>query len=369
MHERTVVGFVSCWKELVSKYPKAAEYMNSSHWPTRQHWASCYTDEYTTFGAYSTQRVESINSLIKHFIRPSFPLTELFKTITSISERQEQQLQQRLEQDASISGDFDSRVYQDARTVLTRQAAALLHYESINKEDYQVTWYDSKPVGGWEANRGYTSVINSTVVPPVVQSVTDIIDSDISSVVHSSVVHSVMDSVVNSIKADHGGYLVINIRSSNRLPHWVTVSNNDASCSDCHFAGKYLLPCRHIQAVNLKVFQKAFQAMQCHPRWRLEAADTATLPCAEEVKDDELNPIVRWDDMPNIGEFIIQQSRNQKYINLRATFDRMCYMMDSASDEKWKEVNDYMVSVGKSLSAKVRYAAHVHSRALQSNVS
>jgi hypothetical protein len=374
----TVASFEQAWESMIKAHPKAASYMNSYHWPCRTQWASCWTDEYATLGAHSTQRVESINSLIKQVIRPSAPLIELFKTIDQLSMGQQSQLQHRLENDRWIDHDFDSRVYTTARLHLTRQASALLHAESVSKEDYDVEPYSKKPSQSWKKKGGYTCVINSIIVPVKKPSITDIIDQSISSSISSQLIDSSINCAINSASIDSdidsstasdkttGGYVVKDRRSNDTIPHWVTVTPDEASCSDCHFAGKYLLPCRHIMAANLMAFGTAFQAGQCHPRWSLDAMETATLssshyrPSPVDISSLSLS----LGQLPTInpGQYVLKLSDDSRYVNLKAAFDRMAILMQSAPIEDWQEVKKLMENVGASWATKVRSLLLSHFR-------
>jgi hypothetical protein len=102
------------------------------------------------------------------------------------------------------------------------------------------------------------------------------VDSAVDFAVDSVRVHSAVDSGV--VRSQLGGWLVVirqqrlDLRpTSTHIPHWVEISSKGATCSGCHFAAKFLLPCRHILAVNLRMREgQAFQVGQCHQRWLLK---------------------------------------------------------------------------------------------------
>jgi len=66
----------------------------------------------------------------------------------------------------------------------------------------------------------------------------------------------------------------------------VRVREGSASCTDCEFNTNYLLPCRHILAVNIFRWHSArtFYPGQCHRRWWLdECSSLITSPSAASV--------------------------------------------------------------------------------------
>jgi hypothetical protein len=145
LYERSISGFEFKWKEMMTKWPAVEPYMHGELYPIRSKWASAWTEPYTAFGAHSTQRVEAMNNLVKQCVRPSHPLTDLFRCIIELSESQSQVLIDTLSQDKFTKPQFSGPVYASARRVLTKQAAALLHDEGAWRENYQVRRLRSKP--------------------------------------------------------------------------------------------------------------------------------------------------------------------------------------------------------------------------------
>ena len=190
------------------------------------------------------------------------PLTDLFTIIDEISAEQGQHLVTALADNRWDTAAFAGPVYDDARKVLTRQAAALVHAEGLTREFYVARWMRRKPELDWDVD--FFSGVHSVMDSPV--------DSIIESIFDSTA-QSVADSNVDK---PQGGWLVVLLperrgdgaSTYTHLPHWVVASETSATCTNCHFATMYLLPCRHIQAVNLRWYQgRAFQPGQCHPRW------------------------------------------------------------------------------------------------------
>ncbi|CAG8686295.1 4711_t:CDS:1, partial [Ambispora gerdemannii] len=71
------VEFDSQWHNLVTTYSKAANYLNSELYPSKERWAKAYTTKFFTAGISSTSRVESENAVIKNVLRGRPSLCEL----------------------------------------------------------------------------------------------------------------------------------------------------------------------------------------------------------------------------------------------------------------------------------------------------
>jgi len=62
---------------LIATYPKAANYLNSELYPSKERWAKAYTTKFFTAGISSTSRVEGENSIIKNSLQGCPSLCEL----------------------------------------------------------------------------------------------------------------------------------------------------------------------------------------------------------------------------------------------------------------------------------------------------
>jgi hypothetical protein len=288
--------FEEHWKRLMVSYPEAAPYMNREVYSDKMGWASCWTNAFATFGAHSTSRVESVNSVIKMVVNPSFPLKDLFEAITTLSEGQSHKVINAHNNNRFNRALREGPVYGDARLVLTKQAAREVDIEGAYKEMYDLHWLDRKPDLDWQADTMVQEVGTSTVligVQPGVHSVVrwevhSVVDLDVQKIVQCIPVasaHPSLEEMDGDIPNHEGGWLVTMTQmrrgGQSHLPHWVRVGETFASCTNCHFASKYLLPCRHIMAVNLKFWPNAaFQGGQCHPRWLLSTSSTSSSTAA-----------------------------------------------------------------------------------------
>jgi hypothetical protein len=330
MQEPSTTHFEELWAAMMTDFPLAADYMKKQLYSCKTGWAACWTNQYPTMGAHSTQRVESQNSMIKRVRQASFPLVDLFQSLEEISAQQSRRRLDVLSNDEHIRMDHDCPVYNDAALSLTRHAAVLVSKEGQRREFYDVCWLPMRPDIDWQAdiddlphhmrypvdNAVHWSVsycVDLFVACVVGYDVDFCVDSHVHYVVCFCIFYAVatccqasstplgVSSLDNRLDSAEGGWLVTlrgdrAQRSSNggqqrpaaaaagrlpsrtHLPHWVRVGRAEATCSNCHFAGQYLLPCRHIMAVNLWLWPgRAFQLQQCHTRWRLDHRPDATV--------------------------------------------------------------------------------------------
>jgi hypothetical protein len=142
------------------------------------------------------------------------------------------------------------------------------------------------------------------------------------------------------------------------IPHWVTVDVENglkATCSNCHFSTKYLLPCRHIMAVNLQALHlDAFQDKQCHPRWRLDGdhqqpqqpASAAAASTASTV-DIPIDSAADADGLSDDGGPEYGKSDDVEYLNSRAEFDWVCGMVRPNGADAWKQFRTWLREYGE----------------------
>ncbi|CAG8801710.1 879_t:CDS:2, partial [Gigaspora rosea] len=70
-------GFDIQWQKLVTVYPKAANYLNSELYSSKEKWAKTYTNKFFMAGISSTSRVEGENAIIKNVLQDRPSLCEL----------------------------------------------------------------------------------------------------------------------------------------------------------------------------------------------------------------------------------------------------------------------------------------------------
>jgi hypothetical protein len=140
------------------------------------------------------------------------------------------------------------------------------------------------------------------------------------------------------------------------IPHWVTVDVEHglkATCSNCHFSTKYLLPCRHIMAVNLQALQReAFQESQCHKRWHLASDQIPRPPPTTAVPDrtvdidshEQLDSVLDGDSddgRPECGK-----SDDVQYLDTKAEFDWLCSMVKPLGAVAWHQLRTWLHAYG-----------------------
>jgi hypothetical protein len=312
---RTEEDFEREWAALCSKYPLCTGYLNKELYPARHLWAWCWVSMYTTFGARSTQRVESINRVVKHFQNSGIVLDVLFKTVIAISDDQESKRKARLLNDRHTNHWGQGPVYEAAIRCLTRPAAEFVSSEFLFSSNYQLGCYNPVPLGvsadpkvmassvrirfrtpaasttspARTANELGTSSVRTSYVPLSSSARTDGVpqpsmdrpdnesntvagrtDDVLSTQLPHTVTPSVRESAWAVWKRDAG---------PKNITHWVQVQPDRASCTDCPFNSNWLLPCRHILAVMQHIVNSGqspmarggiFRPEHCHSRWKLE---------------------------------------------------------------------------------------------------
>src|SRR5947209_4067271 len=69
--------FDSQWHSLIATYPKAANYLNSELYQSKERWTKAYTTKFFTASISSTSQVEGQNALIKNVLQGRPSLCEL----------------------------------------------------------------------------------------------------------------------------------------------------------------------------------------------------------------------------------------------------------------------------------------------------
>lgn len=334
----TAEQFESSWTSLLTSYPAAVDYLSSQWYPKRQKWSSAWTLQYCTFGARSTQRVESINRIIKHFVPAGSSMQQLFDELIRIFDLQRQRLRQRMDDDEFTNHKHNGAVYRDTVRFLTKQAAEKVHEQSAELPNYSACYYPAHP-SSIDIDKSSSSVPRA------------------SSEVSSSVAFTV-DAHGSNRGSD--GYLVRLRGADTHVAHWVRVDDNSATCADCDFAQNMLLPCRHILCANLIRWPElsAFHPRQVHPRWKkdpepisraggianLESADMR-LEDTHRVDDGMVN------DMEDSG-FVIEPSSDALYIRFMAKAQRLAQFLKPWGEERFKRVEAWMEHLIQSYSAE-----------------
>ena len=293
------------WTELVSTYGAAQDYLTKQLYPDKQLWCHVWTRRYTTFGARTTQRCESVNRVLKYLLEHNSTLETLFSTMLAISERWATRRDQRVQNDRFTNHAASGPVYTAAARHLTRDAAELVYSESQFISNYTVFYFEQLPPGCSTAlsapsaarvnyyylysaaeSRQPTVNIQSSSSELVVQMQSTCSQStaDLQSNGSESTVEAQSISSESTVDPYHphsfhdlpnvgGAYYVRHrIDSEAGVTHWVRVREGSVTCTDCKFNTNYLLPCRHILAVNQLQWPKSsvFHQGQCHRRWWLE---------------------------------------------------------------------------------------------------
>ena len=337
---QTEADFELLWAKLMTTYPAASEYLQTWVYPNKELWCHVWTRRYTTFGARTTQRCESVNNVIKYMMERNGTLETLFKTVLSVSERWAEKRNSRVLADQYTNHDCSGPDYTDAVQHLTREAARLVFKESLHMNSYSIHYFDNLPLecsaslygpstirakfkyhfGVALSQQSYDGVSTgfsqsqySFVVPEQstaslgaaipqsshsqqtvrLQSNHSLTEVDIQSTanpaphtatdVHHP--HSTLD-----IPGESGAYYVRHRNATKGdITHWVRVREGSATCTDCEFNTNHLLPCRHILAVNHERWLTAsseFQPGQCHRRWWLHNRSIPhVLPSIDAIHD------------------------------------------------------------------------------------
>jgi hypothetical protein len=333
------------WSKLMAAFPPAKEYLSRHLHPNRKLWCGFWTRQYTAFGAVSTQRSESVHRVVKYFEETNSTLEALFTIVLSIAQEWEQNRVNRLHQDRYTTHSASGPVYVAAVQYLTREAADFVYEESQYMMEYDVVHYQSLPSGcsaslsASSSTRAYYQPHPSYLSAHAVQTQSINSDSAVNpqAAYSTDAVHLPSDNGKDEVhpQSRHGADAVPrqsttstdavhepSLSSASTVPrrrqasppvvdvyhphsfqdlpdegvvycvrhripdqafatHWVRVRQGSASCTDCKRNTNFVLPCRHILAVNLKRWPQAsvFQPGQCHRRWWLEHDSTAvTLP-------------------------------------------------------------------------------------------
>ena len=116
------------------------------------------------YGCQSTSRVESVNSVTKKVVFPSFPLKDLFDAITVLSDQQSKRLINSINDNRFNTAAREGPVYGDVRLHLTKQAAREVDIEVASRDNYVALYLDAKPDIDWQADARVERVGDGTIV-------------------------------------------------------------------------------------------------------------------------------------------------------------------------------------------------------------
>ncbi|CAG8832082.1 968_t:CDS:2, partial [Racocetra persica] len=108
--------FESRFDSLCTKYLEASSYLRNILYPIKEKWAKCYTFQEFNAGMSSTQRVESINSIIHKYVNSHSTLMDCFNGIQQMlsSELQKAEYRDYLENlPFTVSSSSAIRVFPD----------------------------------------------------------------------------------------------------------------------------------------------------------------------------------------------------------------------------------------------------------------
>jgi len=72
------------WKTLIEKYPETEKYLKRMLDSTKRSWSVCYINEIFNCGVNSTQRIESLNRMLKEVVQKNFLLCQLAQEIQNV---------------------------------------------------------------------------------------------------------------------------------------------------------------------------------------------------------------------------------------------------------------------------------------------
>ena len=301
------------WDKLVTMYPASRNYLTQYIHPDRRLWCRVWTRRYVTFGALTTQRSESVNSALKHFIKRNSNLETLFKHILAIVQRWTDVRDDSIERSQHTNHPTAGPVYNAAVRHLTREAALLVYTEGQYMTEYHCHLFSRPPKNcapsiysaastsaraQYVPHQSFSSFHNSftqdsnntssvfkmsSASPVFSQSRSSLLTVSQSSSSTSAVLAQSSDTAKGTDSyhphatddlPDDGPLYCVRHRVAEQahVTHWVRVREGSASCTDCKFSTNYLLPCRHILATNVVHWPtaNAFRVGQCHRRWWLE---------------------------------------------------------------------------------------------------
>ena len=338
---RTSEEFYREWESLLATVDDDAKaYLNRELYSVRHRWVSVWTDLYTTFGARSTQRVESVNAQLKRLLHHGSerPLPELFKVLNDIYDTQERRRIAQLTAEKHTNHRVDGPVYTAAREHVTRYAAERVHQEASYVTEYFALFFPSLPPGV-TVDPMAPSAVRTAYIPPtqllrdhgaLSTSLGHTLDVDYTSFSHTKDVQLpyLSHAAYSGGSDDAGAWFVRSkVATSGTRTHWVVLQEDGpAVCTDCPWSNNWLLPCRHILAANNAFWrdQPIFRRSQCHPRWLLDVSSTtATATSSSSALTDTDNALASSWDADGDDPAEMQMSSNELYLDWMAKCARV----------------------------------------------
>ena len=261
----TAEEFYRQWEQLLNSVDDDSKaYLNKELYTVRHRFVSLWTNKLTTFGAVSTQRVESLNANLKRLFHHGSdrPLAELFDTLLSISDTQERRRVAQLAAEEHTNHRFEGPVYRAAVHHFTRYAAEHIYTESLYVTEYFAVHFPHLPPGV-SVNPSAASSVRGSYVPStqVLRTCRALSTASghtqqvklthFSSILNLHVSYLSHPPYVEGVEG-RGVWLVRRrVAQSSTRTHWVVLQDDGpAMCTDCAWSNNWLLPCRHILVAN-----------------------------------------------------------------------------------------------------------------------
>jgi MULE transposase domain len=274
--EETEVGFATAKANLHRLFPAACTYLERNHWSNERQFAECYLMGITTLGVRSTQRVESWNALLKGMlgINSATSLSVLFQALQfSASEVDRRAVKHAAEEAARRPQPLYHRSFdQEIHPHLTHYAATKVKHQFDLQHNYQ---HEPKALAG-------------------------------------------ADTV----------WYVWDARPMEERPEAkreVRAKEDFMECT-CGFPKTHLLPCRHVLAINLRLYRAAFQRRQVGQRWLKYYKPPPATPL--DISEPPLSPLPLPSAVPNFNPALVQAgtlpARNARYGQLMGYCTTIC---------------------------------------------
>ena len=218
INERQPAVYEEAKRRLHDTFPAAVPYLDKNHWKLETLFAERHIGHFLTLGIRSTSRVESWNSVLKGMlqINSTTALETLFRSLQY------------------AQSEVDRRSLKKALTEAARlpPQPALATLEAYTQP--HLTYYAQGMV---KKQMAYQHIHKCELLPSAVET--------------RSGEHHVWDG-----------------RDSQSAPEkWVVVAGQDHIRCSCHYPAVYLLPCRHVLALNIHLHRKPFWVGQVGERW------------------------------------------------------------------------------------------------------
>ena len=207
--------------------PALLKYLETYIWKNEKHFASCYLKFRLTLGALSTQRAESLNSVIKKQLvcGSQTPVNELMKTLDKLSVTlfNNEIKEQKKFSDFIISSSTSLNFSYELSQSLSKWCCDIIIAEMNQIFNYHVEKFAHEQGFDWFV------------------------------------------CTVKQGKVDDESQYRVSLRNG------LCGTENDNIYCDCGHTQRLLLPCRHVMAVNKLVFDSPYFLSQVGLRWRLRS--------------------------------------------------------------------------------------------------